>query len=167
MACICPLLHLFVGHNRVMEVSSLPPDYFNTKKFFKECDRSLREKGYVVDRLGRPIRKKKLKRTYSAPYIIYMTISVVLGVTLVILLFLVQTGSIRWGEAVLCAPGFTEDSCERMDFLDAYIWRGKRDYDVNGGVCSAGVAFRTWAPKASQVVIQIGNETATNAYKMR
>lgn len=150
-----------------MDIASLPQDYFNTKKYFKESDKSLKDKGFVVDRYGRPIRKRKLKRTYSISYVIYFILSVSIVLVLAVLLLLVHFGIIRWGENVRCAPGFDIGVCERMDFLDIYMWSETKEYDANGNSCSSGVAFRTWAPKAKLVLIQIHNNTGINEYSLK
>ena len=72
-----------------MELTSLPPEYFNTKEFFRARDRKLKDKGYVVDRNGRPIRRRKMKRNYSIPYILGLSISLIILVVLIVLLALV------------------------------------------------------------------------------
>ena len=150
-----------------MDIASLPQDYFNTKKYFKESDKSLKEKGFVVDRHGRPIRKRKLKRTYSVSYVIYFILSISIVFILTTLLLLVHFGIIRWGEDVRCAPGFDIGVCERMDFLDMFMWSENKEYDVGDNSCSSGVAFRTWAPKAKQALIQIYNNTGMSEYEMK
>lgn len=153
-------------HFSIMDFSSLPQDYFNTKRYFKESDKSLKEKGYVVDRYGRPIRKRKLKRTYSLSYVIYFSISLLGVVALLFFLVLILLDVISWGNSIHCVPGFTIGTCQRMDFLDNLIWSEKKEYNVNGDTCKYGVAFRTWAPKASTVLIQIHNSTGLVEYKL-
>ena len=43
-----------------MEIAAIPDDYFNTREYFRAKDRKYRDKGYIVDRYGRPVRKKKV-----------------------------------------------------------------------------------------------------------
>lgn len=44
-----------------MEIAAIPDDYFNTREYFRAKDRKYRDKGYIVDRYGRPVRKKKVR----------------------------------------------------------------------------------------------------------
>ena len=149
-----------------MDLTSLPPEYFNTKEFFRTRDRKLKDKGYVVDRNGRPIRRKKMKRSYSVPYILGLSISLIILVVLIVLLALIFFDVIHWGKELLCVPGFDEGTCERSDFLDTYVWSAKRLYDVNGEQCKSGVAFRTYAPDAKKVQVVIRNLTSLITYDM-
>lgn len=158
-------MKLFV-HSFRMDISSLPADYFDTRSFFKDHDKKLKDKGYGVDRYGRPKRKRKLKRNYGSMYILHLSISLLLVAVLVILLILVHFDILRWGKELRCAPGFNIGKCERMDFLDSYVWKGDRSYDVNGESCEYGVAFRIWAPLANRVHIHIDNTTAVAEYNM-
>ena len=80
---------------------------------------------------------------------------------------LLRFGVIRWGLPLSCPPGFTVGDCERMDFLDTYIWTESKNYRVGNSECSHGVAFRTWAPAATSVQVIIQNDTSSASYAMR
>ena len=150
-----------------MEISSLSPEYFDTKKFFHEKDKKLREKGYVVDRYGRPIRKRKMKRSYSMTHIFYLLLSIAVSLAFLILLLLVYLDILRWGKDVMCVPGFDFGICERTDFLDSFVWQMNKNYDVNGEVCSRGVAFRVWAPKATSIKLMLVEDGKTKENIMK
>ena len=134
-----------------MEIAAIPDDYFNTREYFRAKDRKYRDKGYIVDRYGRPVRKKKVKRTWNVRPLIWLVILFALFISL----------------PLSCPPGFTVGDCERMDFLDTYIWTESKNYRVGNSECSHGVAFRTWAPAATSVQVIIQNDTSRASYAMR
>ena len=150
----------------VMEVASIPTEYFDTKAYFKNKDRQLWQKGFVVGHNGLPIRRRKVKRNMSTKSMFFLSISFVLLFTLTVITILLWTGVITWGYATICPEGFNMPNCERMDFLDTYIWQGNKKYKINNQECYYGVAFRTWAPMASAVSVIFSNSTHTQAYPM-
>ena len=150
----------------VMEVASIPNEYFDTKAYFKNKDRQLWLKGFVVGHSGLPIRRRKVQRNMSTKSMFFLSISSVLLFTLTVITILLGAGVITWGYATICPEGFNLPNCERMDFLDTYIWQGNKKYKIDSHECYYGVAFRTWAPMASAVSVIFSNSTHTHVYPM-
>lgn len=150
----------------VMEVASIPNEYFDTKAYFKNKDRQLWLKGFVVGHSGLPIRRRKVQRNMSTKSMFFLSISSVLLFTLTVITILLGAGVITWGYATICPEGFNLPNCERMDFLDTYIWQGNKKYKIDSHECYYGVAFRTWAPMASAVSVFFSNSTHTHVYPM-
>ena len=67
-----------------MEIAAIPDDYFNTREYFRAKDRKYRDKGYIVDRYGRPVRKKKVKRTWNVRPLIWLVILFALFISLLV-----------------------------------------------------------------------------------
>lgn len=149
-----------------MDLASIPSDYFDKKCFFKSGGERLRKKPVVVNRYGRPIRKKKVKRHYSLNLILIYLILVTILIALTVVLVLLRLGLIQWQNSVVCVPNFDTGGCEKMDFLDTYIWKEDRYYSVGNRYCSYGVAFRTWAPFVTSASVVIVNDTSSASYPM-
>ena len=150
-----------------MDLSSIPSEYFDTRAYFKKQDKKLRERGYVVDRFGRPVKKRKLKRehpkTQIAIYYVSCGVIFVWGGVVV----LVYVKGLTWGERNVCPPGFDYGECEKKDFLDTYVWKPMKTYVVNNVECKHGVAFRIWSPLVEQVQVSITDYTKTSTYNMK
>lgn len=149
-----------------MEVASVSSEYFDTKAYFKNKDRQLWQKGYVVGHNGLPIRRRKMKHNMSTKSMFFLSISSVMLFTFTVITILLWTGAITWGYDTICPEGFNMPNCERMDFLDTYIWQGNKKYKINNQDCYYGVAFRTWSPMASAVSVIFSNSTHTQEYPM-
>ena len=149
-----------------MDLASIPSDYFDKKWFFMRGSPRLRKKPVVVNRYGRPIRKKKVKRQYPVNVIFIYLVLITIFVALTVVLVLIRLGHVQWRKSAECVPGFDIGECERMDFLDTYIWKEDRYFDVGNRHCSYGVAFRTWAPLATFVSVVIVNDTSSASYPM-
>ena len=150
-----------------MDLSGIPSEYFDTKSYFRQQDKKLRKKGYVVDRYGRPIKKRRIKKNISVSRTACYAAAMLLIFLWIVLFLLVYLDVVTWGKQRVCPPGFDYGECERTDFLDSYIWKPMRTYNVNGVDCKYGVAFRIWSPVVDKVEVSITDYVKTTDYDMR
>ena len=150
-----------------MDITGISGDYFDTRGYFKRKDDELREKGYVVDNFGRLVLRRKVECRIPLSYVIMFGFSIALAITLIVLFVLIRTDVLLWGKRINCPDGFDVGYCQRMDFLDTYVWFGSRSYTVGGEECSNGVAFRLWAPEASLVEVEVDFDSSQSVmYEM-
>lgn len=150
-----------------MDLSGIPSEYFDTKSYFRQQDKKLRKKGYVVDRYGRPIKKRRIKKNISVSRTACYAATMLLIFLWIVLFLLVYLDVVTWGKQRVCPPGFDYGECERTDFLDSYIWKPMRTYSVNGVDCKYGVAFRIWSPVVDKVEVSITDYVKTTDYDMK
>ena len=79
-----------------MDLASIPSDYFDKKWFFMRGSPRLRKKPVVVNRYGRPIRKKKVKRQYPVNVILIYLVLITIFVALTVVLVLIRLGHVQW-----------------------------------------------------------------------
>ena len=94
-----------------MEVASVSSEYFDTKAYFKNKDRQLWQKGYVVGHNGLPIRRRKMKHNMSTKSMFFLSISSVMLFTFTVITILLWTGAITWGYDTICPEGFNMPNC--------------------------------------------------------
>ena len=76
----------------------------------------------------------------------------VLCVTIVVCIVLLNRKPDTPDDPIVCSPGMSGANCDSSSFIGTYPWSGSTFYTLaDGGKYQKGVAFRVYAPGATQV----------------
>ena len=141
-------------------VESLSPDYFDYSKsaFMKRSARNMRRKRKSSKHHANSKEKylKEKKSTICINVISLALLGTICGIVL--------SRSLQIQHKIECPYGYSGEKCQRNDFIDYVEWESDVGMVTDDGECRMGYSFRTWAPGAISVRLQI-QDPATEALR--
>ena len=135
-------------------VESFSPDYFDYNKsaFMKRSARNMRRKRKSSKHHANK-QEKYLKDKKSTICIIIINV-ISLGL-LCTILGIVLSRSLQKQHKIECPLGYFGEKCQKNNFVDYERWESSTEMWTDDGECYSGYSFRTWAPGAISVRLQI------------
>ena len=139
-------------------VESFSPDYFDYSKsaFMKRSARNMRRKRKSSKHHSNS-KEKYIKEKKSTICII--VINVISLALLGTICGIVLSRSLQVQHKIECPYGYFGEKCQRNDFIDYVEWESDVGMWTDDGECRSGYSFRTWAPGAISVRLQIQDPT--------
>ena len=119
-----------------------------------------------MKRTSRNMRRKRMSSKHHAnkkekyvkdkkSTICIIVINVISLILLGTILAIILTRSLQKQHKIICPYGYYGENCQKNDFIDYEEWASNSEMSTAAGECYYGYSFRTWAPGAISVRLQV------------